>query len=73
MAKEMGSIIGRLGHLGMAIHVVYHFLSRLRDLQEQARSRRSIKINEECHNKLQFMIGMIKRAHKGINLNIIVF
>jgi hypothetical protein len=32
MAKEMESIIRRLGHLGMAIHSVYHFLSRLRNL-----------------------------------------
>jgi hypothetical protein len=73
MAKEMESIIGRLGHLGMAIHFVYHFLSRLRNLQERAKSRRSININEECRNNLQFMIGMIKRAHNGINLNIIVY
>jgi hypothetical protein len=28
-AQEMESIIGCLGHLGMAIHFVYHFLSRL--------------------------------------------
>jgi hypothetical protein len=45
MAKEMESIIGHLGHLGMAIHTIYHFMSRLRDLQEQAKSRRSITIN----------------------------
>jgi hypothetical protein len=73
MAKKMESIIGRLGHLGMAIHTVYHFMSRLRNLQEQAKSRRSITINKECPNNLRFMIGVIKRAHKGINLNIIVY
>jgi hypothetical protein len=73
MAKDMESIIGRLGHLGMAIHTVYHFMSRLRDLQEQVKSRRSITINEECRNNLQFMIGVIKRACKSINLNIIVY
>jgi hypothetical protein len=49
-ANEMESIIGRLGHLGMAIHFVYQFLSRLRNLQEQTRSRRSININNECRN-----------------------
>jgi hypothetical protein len=73
MAKEMESIIGCPGHLGMAIHTVYHFMSRLRNLQEQAKSRRSITINEECRNGLQFMISVIKRAYKGINLNIIVY
>jgi hypothetical protein len=69
----MESIIGRLGHLGMAIHTVYHFMSRLRDLQERAKSRRSIAINDECRNNLRFMIGVIKRAYNGINLNIIVY
>jgi hypothetical protein len=69
MAKEMESIIRHLGHLGMAIHVVYHFLSRLHDFQEWGSSRRSIKINKECCNNLQFMI----RAQEGVNLNIIVF
>jgi hypothetical protein len=32
-AKEVESIIGRLGHLGMAIPFVHHFLSRLHNLQ----------------------------------------
>jgi hypothetical protein len=72
-AKEMESIIGHLGYLGMTIHFVVHFLSRLRDLQEWARSRRSININTKCCNNLQFMIGIIKRAHDGINLNILVY
>jgi hypothetical protein len=73
MVKKMESIIVHLGHLGMAIHFIYHFLSRLRNLQERARSWRSININEECHNNLQFMISVIKRAHDGINLNILVY
>jgi hypothetical protein len=73
MAKTMESIIGHLGHLGMAIHFVYHFVSRLRNLQEWARRRRSININDECCNDLQLMIGVIKRAHDGINLNILVY
>jgi hypothetical protein len=72
-AKEMESIIRHLGHLRMAIHTVYHFVSRLGDLQEQAKSRRSIAINDECRNNLRFMIGVIKRAYDGINLNIIVY
>jgi hypothetical protein len=71
--KEMESIIGHLGHLGMAIYFFYHFLSRLRNLQERAKSRRSININKECCNSLQFMIGVIKRAHDGINLKILIY
>ncbi len=57
----------------MAIRTIYHFMSRLCNLQEQAKSRRSITINKECRNDLQFMIGVIKRAYEGINLNIIVY
>jgi hypothetical protein len=57
----------------MAMHFVYHFLSMLRDLQEWARSKRSININDECCNNLQFMIGAIKRAHNGIDLKILVY
>jgi hypothetical protein len=38
-AKEMESLIGRLGHLEMAIPFVHHFLSRLRDLHARANSR----------------------------------
>ncbi len=72
-ANEMESIIRHWGYLGMVIHAVYHFMSRLRDLTDWAKSRRSITINEECCNDLWFMIGMIKRAHDGINLNIIVY
>jgi hypothetical protein len=57
----------------MAIYVVYHFLSRLRNLQDWAKSRRFININKECLDSLQFMIGVIKREHDGINLKILIY
>jgi hypothetical protein len=63
-AKEMESIIRHLGHLGIAIHFVYHFLSRQCNLQELAKSRRSININDECCNVLPFMNGVITRWHQ---------
>ena len=72
-AKEMESIIGRLGHIGMAVPFVHHFLSRLRDLQTRAKSRRAINITEECRKDLLLMIDVIKIAHRGISLNIIVY
>ena len=72
-AKETESIIGRLGHIGMAVPFVHHFLSRLRDLQTRAKSRRAININEECRNDLLLMINIIKIAYRGISLNIIVY
>jgi len=57
----------------MAVPFVHHFLSRLRDLQTQAKSRRAINVNKECRNDLLFMINIIKNAHNGISLNIIVY
>jgi hypothetical protein len=72
-AKEVKSIIGCLGHLGMAIPFVHHFLSRLRNLQVQAKSRRSIPITKECQRDLELMINIIKIAQDGISMNIIVY
>jgi hypothetical protein len=43
-AKKLKQSIGRFVHLGLAIPVVHHFMSRLRDLQFCATKRRSIKI-----------------------------
>ena len=71
-AKEMESIIGQLGHIGMAVPFVHHFLSRLWDLQTRETSRRAIKLNKECRNGLLFMIEVIKITHSRISLNIIV-
>jgi hypothetical protein len=72
-AKEVESIIGRLGHLGMAIPFVHHFLSRLRDLQVQAKSRQLIPITDNCRRDLEIMTNIIKIVHNGISMNIIVY
>ncbi len=71
-AKEVESIIGHLGHLGMAIPFVHHFLSRLCNLQVWAKSRQLIPINNECRRDLELMINIIKIVHNGISMNIIV-
>jgi hypothetical protein len=72
-AKEMESVIRRLVYLGMAIPFVYHFLSRLRDLQVRAKTKRAIHISKECMKDLDLMINMIRIAHEGISMNIIVY
>ncbi len=72
-AKEVESIIGCLGHLGMAIPFAHHFLSRLRNLQARAKSRRSTTINDKCHKDLKLMINNIKIAHDNISMNLIVY
>jgi hypothetical protein len=72
-AKEVESIIRCLAHVGMAIPFIHHFLSRLRDLQVWAKSRQSIPITNECQKDLELMINIIKIAHDGISMNIIVY
>ena len=72
-AKELESIIGRLVHLGMAIPLVYHFLSRIRDLLVGAKRRRAIRISGECLKDLELMMQMIQIAHEGVSMNSIVY
>jgi hypothetical protein len=73
MAKEVKSIIGKLGHLGEAIPFVHHFLTRLHNLHTRAKSRRSISINVKCRKDLELMMHIIKIAHNGISMNIIMY
>jgi hypothetical protein len=55
----------------MAIYFVHHFLSRLRNLQVRAKSRRLIPITDNCQRDLELMINIIKIAHTGMSMNII--
>ncbi len=61
-AKELESIIGCLGHLGLALPTIYHFLSRLQDLEFRTRHRQKILLTEECPKDLQLMINIIAMA-----------
>ena len=72
-AKKMESIIGQLVHLGMAIPFVYHFLSRLRDLQVGAKKKRALHISKECMKDLDLMLNMIRVTHEGVSMNSIVY
>ncbi len=72
-AKEVESVIRQLGHLGVAILFVHHFLSRLRSLQVRAKGRQSIPINNKCWRDINLMIHIIQIAHKGISMNINIY
>jgi hypothetical protein len=72
-AKELETTIGRLGHLGAIVPFVYHFLSRLRDLQWRATNRRLIDIPQTCRNDLELMLSFLHKAYTGINMNLISF
>jgi hypothetical protein len=51
-AKELESTIGQLGHLALVVPEVHHFLSRLRELQQIATRRRSIRLSDDCRKDL---------------------
>ena len=72
-AKELESIIGRLGHLSLVVPGVHNFLSRLRDLQQMAAHRRSINISKTCRTDLTLMLRFLEIAKQGIDMNLIVF
>jgi hypothetical protein len=52
---------------------VYHFLSRLRNLQRKATNRRIIDIPQDCHDNLKLMLSFLHKAHTGIDMNLIAF
>ena len=72
-AKELETAIGRLGHLGAIVPFVYHFLSRLRDLQWRVTNRRLIIIPQTCRDNLELMLSFLHKAYTGINMNLISF
>ena len=72
-AKVLETNIGRLVHLGLAIPLIHHFMSRLRDLHSRSKKRRSIKINGEYQKDLEMMLKFLKIANDGISLNSIAF
>ena len=72
-AKELESTIGQLGHLALVVPGVYHFLSHLRELQQLATHRRSIRISDNCRDNLLLMLQFLDIAKKGIDMNLIAF
>jgi hypothetical protein len=73
-AKELETLIGRLGHLGMVIPFVYHFLSRLREWHHKSRHKRfPSQMTAECRQDLMLMRKFLDRAHNGIDMNLISY
>ena len=73
-AKELETLIGRLGHLGMVLPFVYHFLSRLREWHHKSKNKRYPTIMpSECQLDLGLMITFLDKAHAGIDMNLLSF
>ena len=72
-AKELETLIGRLGHLGMIIPFVYHFLSRLQEWQHKSRIKRYPSQTDNCCQDLILMLKFLDKAHNGIDMNLISY
>jgi hypothetical protein len=73
-ARQLETIIGRLGHLGAVIPFVYHFLSRLREWQYRSSNKRHpTAMSTECRLDLELMLHFLNKANAGIDMNIISF
>jgi hypothetical protein len=72
-SKDLETTIGRMGHVGFVIPWVHHFLSRLRSLHFGSKNCHFITINETCMKDLELMTGILTKAHKGIDMNLLAF
>jgi hypothetical protein len=73
-AKELETLIGRLGHLGMVLPFVYHFLSRLREWHHKSKNKRyPTTMPTECRLDLGLMMTFLNKAHAGIDMNLLSF
>ena len=59
--SKLDTVIGRLGNIGMIMTPIYHFLSRLRELQRRSKNRRSIAIDDTCIKELNLMLFLWKK------------
>ena len=73
-ANELETMIGRLGHLGMVIPFVYHFLSRLREWHHKSKNKRyPTNMPAECRLDLILMLKFLNKAYNGIDMNLISY
>ena len=73
-AKELESLIGRLGHLGAIIPYVFHFLSRLREWHHRSKNKRHpTQMSTECRLDLMLMLDFLHKAKQGVDMNIVSY
>ena len=60
-------------HLSIIVPFVHRFLSRIRDLEIRAKTRKKIKIDPRCLDDLKMMIFFLEIAHGEIDMNIVSY
>jgi hypothetical protein len=69
--KDLEQLIGRLGHLGMVVPFVHHFLSRLGDLHHCSKKWRGVALPDKCKKDLELILYFLEIGGKGVNMNFI--
>ena len=73
-SKDLQSLLGRLEHVAVMIPMYAHFLNNIRALEIKAtQSNRNQVINKRSKIDLKLSLKFLKKAHDGINMNLITF
>jgi hypothetical protein len=70
---ELESNIGRWVHLGHILPQIHHFLSRFRFLLKRLQNQRKLSINQECIADLHFLLSVLAKCRKGIDMNLLSY
>jgi hypothetical protein len=72
---DLDTLIGRLGHTSTIIPHMKHFMNRLRMEKNRAakNTRKKIKLREVALKDLSLHLHFLKKANKGINMNLLTF
>ena len=71
---QLSSLLGRLEHVAIVIPMFAHFLNNLRNLQIKAeRAAHNVRINYRVKEDLKLSKAFLKKASKGISMNLMTF
>ena len=72
--KTLESILGRLENVAIIIKMFGHFLNNIRSIQiKGSRSKHNQKLTKNAIAELQLSQSFLKRAHEGVNMNLLTF
>ena len=70
--KVLESLLGRLQHTATILVEGNHFLNRIRAAEMRAQKHGSTRLTAEARLDLAFWQALLDRAHRGIDLNLLV-
>jgi hypothetical protein len=72
--KTLESILGRLENVAIILKMLGHFLNNIRSIQIKAsKSKHNQKLTKNAIEELKLSQSFLKRAHEGINMNLLTF